>query len=406
VSIGRRALRLGARLAVAGLLLGWIFHSIFVNEARQAAHQHRLLAADGQLVRWETLSRFAQWRYGWSYGPPALWASLRSIDSGLLALSFGLMGSTLVLGVVRWRMALAVQGLHLSFSRALEISLVAHFFNSFLLGTAGGDLLKAYYAARETHHKKTEAVVTVVVDRLMGLWSMLLFAGLMIGPNWRLFEKPGLRAPTALLSLMLLLASGFLLVAFRGGVSRAWPAARQWLRRLPKGAYLERSLDSCRQFGRHPTFLIRVLGLSMLINVAVVLQFWVVARGLGLEVSWLALGLIVPMIVCVAALPITPSGLGVRENLFVYALAAPALGVDATPALSLSLLGYAGSLFWSLVGGVVYLTLRQRHHLAEADLEAQAETDQTPNSGQPELQQVELTTADPDDSSGIRHRPA
>ena len=42
---------------------------------------------------------------------------------------------------------------------------------------------EAYYAARETHHKKTEAVVTVFVDRLIGLWAMLLFASLMILPN-------------------------------------------------------------------------------------------------------------------------------------------------------------------------------------------------------------------------------
>ena len=61
------------------------------------------------------------------------------------------------------------------------------------------------------------------------------------------------------------------------------------------------------------------------------------------------------------------SGLGVRENMFVQLLAAQAIGVAATPALSLSLLAYAGSLFWSLVGGVVYLMFKHKHHLAEVD---------------------------------------
>ena len=37
-----------------------------------------------------------------------------------------------------------------------------------------------------------------------------------------------------------------------------------------------------------------------------------------MEVPPLALFLVVPMIICIAALPITPSGLGVRENLFVH----------------------------------------------------------------------------------------
>src|SRR5207247_3172917 len=99
-----------------------------------------------------------------------------------LLLSVLFVGLTILLGVVRWRMVLHVHGIHLSLGRAMEISLVAHFFNSFLLGSTGGDLLKAYYAARETHHKKTEAVVTVAVDRLLGLLAMLVFACAMMLP--------------------------------------------------------------------------------------------------------------------------------------------------------------------------------------------------------------------------------
>ena len=80
--------------------------------------------------------------------------------------------------------------------------------------------------------------------------------------------------------------------------------------------------------------------------------------------------LLVPVITAVIAIPITPSGLGIRENLFVYLLCAPVVGINATAALSLSLLAYGGSLAWSLVGGVLYLTFRHRHHLAEVAAEA------------------------------------
>jgi hypothetical protein len=65
----------------------------------------------------------------------------------------------------RWRMGAAGAWARSAVEPlAAEISLVAHFFNSFLLGSTGGDLMKAYYAARETHHKKTEAVMTVFAD--------------------------------------------------------------------------------------------------------------------------------------------------------------------------------------------------------------------------------------------------
>src|SRR5579862_3220255 len=154
--------RIGWRLTVCALLLAWIFHSIFMNEGRAAAPRYNL--------QWDQLTRSQQWHLAWNNGPKELWHTLILIQPGALAISLAMVFLTIVLGVVRWRMVLEVQGLHLPFGRAAGISFVAQFFNSFLLGSTGGDLMKAYYAARETHHKKTEAVVTVFVDRMIGLW--------------------------------------------------------------------------------------------------------------------------------------------------------------------------------------------------------------------------------------------
>src|SRR2546427_6489701 len=193
------------------------------------------------------------------------------------------MGLTILLGIARWRMVLRVQRFDLSWGRSAEISFVAHFFNSFLLGSTGGDLMTDYYAARETHHKKTEAVVTVFVDRLLGLWAMLLFAGMMMLANLRLLSiHTQLRSLALLILAMLAGCSALVVLAFWGGVSRGWSGARAWLRRLPKGEWLERSLDSCRQFGREPYFVTRTLGLSMLLNAVCVLQVLVLSWGLGL----------------------------------------------------------------------------------------------------------------------------
>ncbi len=350
------------RLLICLVLLGWICHAIFLNEGRLAAQQHG--------DPWDQLSRWDQWKSGWAHGPPELWRNLTLIPPQYFALSFLLMGVTLALGVVRWQMVLRVHGLKLSWGRAGEISFVAHFFNSFLLGSTGGDLMKAYYAARETHHKKTEAVVTVFVDRLLGLWAMLLFAALMMLPNAALlFEHWRLRMLALFILAMLAGCTVVLGLAFWGGVSRHWTGARDWLRRLPKGEWLEQLLEACRQFGREPYFVSRTLGISMLLNALCVVQVLVLSWGLHLNISPVALGVIVPMIICISALPITPSGLGVRENLFVIMLAVPAIQVPDTKALSLSLLAYACSLLWSLAGGVVYSMFKERHHLREAELE-------------------------------------
>jgi uncharacterized protein (TIRG00374 family) len=374
VSAARKIWSTSWRIVVGVVLLLWIVHSIFVNEARQRARAGQLLDR-GVKVVWTTTEappRIEQWRLGWTYGPPALWQTLRSVGPDALALSFVLMGGTLLIGIARWRMVLHVHGLHLPFSRAMEISLVAHFFNSFLLGTAGGDVMKAYYAARETHHKKNEAIVTVFVDRVIGLWAMLLFATIMIVPNYVLFARSGIRRAGAFIVVLTVIASVFAFLAFRGGVSRRWTGARLRLRKLPKGEWLERSLDNCREFGKQRWFVSRALLFSMVLNIICVLQFWVLARGLGMQVSLQSLCFVVPTVICIAAAPIVPGGLGLRENAFVDLLHRSPIGADATDALSLSLLAFAGSLFWSLIGGVVYMMFKQKHHLAEQEL-AEAE---------------------------------
>ncbi|HVR34942.1 MAG TPA: lysylphosphatidylglycerol synthase transmembrane domain-containing protein [Methylomirabilota bacterium] len=364
MSTSRKIWSLTWRLGVCGLLLFWIFHSIFTHEAQQ-------LAGD----RWEELDRREQWAAAWSQGPVQLWNTLRLIHPVAFVASLGLMGCSLAFGIWRWRVIMKVQGIDLPLPRAAEISLVAHFFNSFLLGSTGGDLMKAYYAARETHHKKTEAVVTVFADRLVGFWSMLFFASIMMALNFSLVAGHDVLRTLAVVILAMLFACSLLAgLAFWGGVTRGWSGARGWLRRLPKGAWLERLLDSCRQFGRAPRFLFRAVCLSMALNAVCVLQVWVLAAGLNLDVPPRVWWFVVPAIISLSALPITPSGLGVRENLFVLVLASERLGVSETSALSLSLLAYAGSLFWSLVGGGVYLTLRNRRALREvARVEAVAE---------------------------------
>ncbi len=350
----------GWRIALCALLLAWVFHSIFVNEAR----------VQRGAEEFNKLPRSEQWRQGWTRGPQELGRKLTRVPPLYFGASLLCMGATLVLGVMRWRFALKAQGLEVSWGRTAQVSFIAHFFNSVLLGSNGGDIMKAWYAARDSRHKKTEAVLTVLMDRLVGLWAMLLFACAMMVFNRELLAKDSwIRVLAGLVFVMMLAGSVVLGTAFWGGISRRWSGARTWLRRLPKGEWLENTLDSCRQFGRSPYFVAKSLGLSMLLNLACVAQFIVLAWGMNIPVSPVVMLVAVPIVICISALPITPNGLGLRENLFVQMLAA--IGVDPTAALSLSLLAYAGSLCWSMVGGLVYLTMKDRRQISEMTLESE-----------------------------------
>lgn len=350
------------QLALCGLLLAWIFQAIFWKEGQEAWER------DLRTPAWSQLTRLERLEISWTHGPREVWHHMSRVRPGPFAVSLLLMGATILLGIVRWRQVLRVHGLDLSFARAAEISLVAHFFNSFLLGAAGGDLMKAYYAARETQHKKAEAVGTVFVDRILGLFALLLFTMVAMLANLPLLAADTLFLKLAgAITVMFLGCAAGLVLALRGGVSRGLPQARAWLRRLPKGDFLERLRDSLKPFGNDRGFLLKSLAVSLLLCGVCVLHVHSLVWGLGLEVSLRHLFAIVPMITCMVVLPLTPSGLGVRENFFVLMLAVPLIGVEHTAALSLSLLCTAGSLCWSLVGGAVYLGLRNRHQLDALD---------------------------------------
>lgn len=348
------------RIGLCVILLAWVFHSIFVNEARLKQGKEEF----------NRLPRTEQWQRGWTTGPGELARTLSKVSPRHFVLSLVFMGSTLVLGVVRWRLALQAQGLNISWGRTTQVSFVAHFFNSVLLGSNGGDLMKAWYAAGDVQNKKTEAVLTVVVDRLIGLWAMLLFACAMMFFNRDLLsENSWTRLLAGMVIAMMLAGSVVLGTAFWGGVTRRWSGARAWLRRLPKGQWLENTLDACRLFGQSRLFVVKSLTISMLLNAACVAQFIILAQGMNIAVAPLVMFVAVPIVICISALPVTPNGLGLRENLFVQMLAMPTIHVDPTAALSLSLLAYAGSLFWSLIGGFVYLTMKDRRKLAQMNLD-------------------------------------
>jgi putative solute:sodium symporter small subunit len=63
----------------------------------------------------------------------------------------------------------------------------------------------------------------------------------------------------------------------------------------------------------------------------------------------------------------------VRENLYVWFLATKGIGIPFAEALLISLIGFGTSLFWSAIGGLVYLTVKDREHLAEIQQESAAE---------------------------------
>ncbi|MCL5097476.1 MAG: hypothetical protein M1608_08105, partial [Candidatus Omnitrophica bacterium] len=84
----------------------WILHAIFLNEGRLAWQRRGMV--------WDSLAHLQQWKAAWIYGPRELWHTLSLVDARAFGLSVILMGLTVLLGVIRWRMVLGIQGLFIT----------------------------------------------------------------------------------------------------------------------------------------------------------------------------------------------------------------------------------------------------------------------------------------------------
>jgi len=85
---------------------------------------------------------------------------------------------------------------------------------------------------------------------------------------------------------------------------------------------------------------------------------------------------VLPIINTITALPISLSGVGLREQLF-YELFHTLFGTSESIAVMISITGFMLTVFWGIVGGLVYLAYRPSGglHLKEVEAEVDAVED-------------------------------
>jgi uncharacterized protein (TIRG00374 family) len=270
----------------------------------------------------------------------------------LAGLAFTFLG--LFAGAWRWREILTAQGIRLSFGQVFCIFFIGQFFNAFMLGACGGDVARAYYVARRAGGRRAEAASTVLVDRAIGLWVTIAFGCAMIVRYRALFAGYAANRWPALLMWILLAGSAVAawLLFRRNLVEHPWLAAR-WKPESRLGRLVRRVYAAFFLYRGRPWLMAGAAGLSLVNIAGLTLACWSFARSLGVDSSLSIFFALFPVITVIAAVPLTPGSLGVREGLFVTLFASVQVGDEM--ALSLSLLVYVGSLVWSLFGGAIFL---------------------------------------------------
>ena len=82
-----------------------------------------------------------------------------------------------------------------------------------------------------------------------------------------------------------------------------------------------------------------------------IFSIYVLSRGLGFEVSYFYFLIFIPLIYVIQMVPISISGIGVRENSFVFFFSL--VEVEPAKALTLSLVYFSIFIILGMLGGVV-----------------------------------------------------
>jgi glycosyltransferase 2 family protein len=253
----------------------------------------------------------------------------------------------IVLSALRWQKVLDALEIPARLPRLVSHNLAGQFVSNVLPTTIGGDVLRVSRLSRDTG-ESPGTFASVVLERLTG-WLVLPVITL-IG----FVVNPGLRHLGAATRVALILA--FVTLALLVGVLAAAGsprlggrfAARDGWRRFVGAVHL--GIERLRS---HPSAAANVLLAGFAYQLALVLSAVAAAQALGLRPAGLtALLAFFPAVLIAQVLPISMSGLGVREGAFVLFLGP--LGVADEQAIALGLLLYLLNLAVSLLGAPAF----------------------------------------------------
>ncbi|MDP6539304.1 MAG: lysylphosphatidylglycerol synthase transmembrane domain-containing protein [Planctomycetota bacterium] len=302
--------------------------------------------------------------FSWRPGMPRVFMTGRPAP---LAAALLLLAAGFGAGVTRWWRILLLARCPCSWSGALRLTGLGMFFNLIMPGLTGGDLVKAVLVVREHPERRADALATVVLDRLVGLWALVALATLSVwlgGAGFAPLRLPvlaALGAATAGVSVILSrrLRRGLRLDAL--------------VERVPGRARLQRLEEGARVFAGRPGALAVAVGLSGANHLAIGGAVLAIVRAFGADLGIVQAVGISSIANAGSAIPISPSGWGVGEALYrslfelIGAEGSVGVATSVTYRLCLLVLGLAGGIFLLLPGGG---RLRAEARRAARDLDA------------------------------------
>jgi uncharacterized protein (TIRG00374 family) len=274
------------------------------------------------------------------------WQIVVSAQPGWLVTGVLVAGACNLIGVVRWNIFLRMQGIRIPGWDVFRISFVGLFFNNFLVGAVGGDVVKVVWLAAKGH-RKSAALLSVLMDRMSGFPPLILASLVFI--LWRLDWLMQSEVVAGLIHFVFIYLAVVTVLLVLSFVLSATDLIQRLPQRFPALEHLLEFNAAYLQFVKCWRQTLWASGLSLLILLGHFLTFYCSARAFALQLPLMDFFAFMPAVDIISALPVSLGGLGVREQLFATLLGDLA-GVPAAQAVSISLAGALLAMVWGLFG--------------------------------------------------------
>jgi len=228
--------------------------------------------------------------------------------------------SVYVLCTIRWYYLLIWQGIPAAFGTVAKINCTGIFFNSFMPGAVGGDLVKAFYIAKENQDHRTKAIITIIIDLILGFETLMIVAMVALLINYHtISSNPQLKALSIAICIYIFLSLLAAAAVFSKRVKRflIFIGISDLIYKLPMKEKFFKIYDAFHTYADQKMRLVKAMAITIPLDILNIYAFFIIGREMGEALlSTASYFTAVPAGLVVASLPIAPAGIGVGQGAF------------------------------------------------------------------------------------------
>lgn len=311
-----------------------------------------------------------------------------------LIAAFVLCGSSIILTFYRWYLLVVALDFPFKFSDALRLGFLGYLFNYVAPGAVGGDVVKGVLMAREQKGRRSVAVATILLDRILGLMGLLI-----VGAGATLLVADNIEHRREIVAVLWggsIAGLAGLLVMLHPATPNSW-----WMKlliRIPKaGGIIADIADGISLYQQRRAIVALTVVLSVIGHFGIISSFYCCARVVATAAetpSYVTHLLLIPLAEIVGVIVPLPGGVGALEaavqKSYELARANAGIGLLAVGAYRVT------TILVAAIGSVYYLASKRQ--IQELLAEEQAKSDAASSDGNIEdpMATVQTSAAQPE----------